>query len=139
MAPIVELPALRYLSMQVCHRLTDFAGLAKLRNLRCLNFVEATKLDNLEALSGLHDLEVLTLVAVGNIASVAPLSELKQLKALWIAGSRTKIIDGDLTPLTTLPKLAMLTLGNKRHYSHKVIQKWSWSNIDKPAPQLVPR
>ena len=78
------------------------------------------------------------MVDVGDIASVAPLSELKQLKALWIAGSRTKIIDGDLTPLTTLPRLAMLKLGNMRHYSHKVTIKWNWANLDTPAPQLVP-
>jgi len=135
-APIAELRHLDRLSLSVCHRLEALNGVENLQNLRCLQLTEVSKVTSLERIASLKNLEVLTIADGRDIESIAPLEGLTNLKALWIAGTRAKIIDGDLAPLTRLPNLAMLTLGNKRHYSHRVIKKWDWSNIDTPGEQL---
>jgi Leucine-rich repeat (LRR) protein len=137
-APIAELRNLKRLSLAVCHSLDSLDGIENLQNLRCLHLVETHKITSLDCLSALRDLEVLTIADGREIQSVAPLGEMKNLKALWIAGVKTTIVDGDLTPLTRLPRLAMLNLGNRRHYSHRVIKKWDWSNIECPDTQLEP-
>jgi len=135
-ASVKELTKLKRLSLQVCHRLEDLDGIEALQDLRCLQLGEIHKVTSLERLAALENLEVLTIVDGREIQSIAPLEGLKNLKALWIAGTNTTIVDGDLTPLTRLPNLAMLTLGKKRHYSHKVIKKWSWDNLEAPDKQL---
>ncbi|MEL7513996.1 MAG: hypothetical protein AAGK03_05250 [Pseudomonadota bacterium] len=137
-APIAELHHLDRLSLSVCHRLESLDGIENLKSLRCLHLTETSKVTSLDCLAALKNLEVLTIADGWEIESVAPLRELTNLKALWIAGTKAKIIDGDLTPLTRLPNLAMLTLGNKRHYSHRTIKKWDWANIDIPDRQLEP-
>lgn len=137
-APIAELRHLDRLSLSVCHRLETLDGIENLQSLRCLHLVEVSKVTSLERLASLKNLEVLTIADGRDIESIAPLAGLVNLKVLWIAGTKAKIIDGDLTPLTRLPNLAMLTLGNKRHYSHRAIKKWDWSNIDSPSRQLEP-
>lgn len=135
-APISELRNLDRLSLSVCHRLESLDGIENLQTLRCLHLAEVSKVTSLDRLASLKNLEVLTIADGREIESVAPLEGLTNLKALWIAGTKAKIIDGDLTPLTRLPNLAMLTLGNKRHYSHRAIKKWDWANIDTPCKQL---
>lgn len=138
LAPIAELRNLDRLSLSVCHRLESLDGIENLQSLRCLHLAEVSKVTSLDRLASLKNLEVLTIADGRDIESVAPLEGLINLKALWIAGTKAKIIDGDLAPLTRLPKLAMLTLGNRRHYSHRAIKKWDWSNIDSPSRQLEP-
>lgn len=135
--PISGLKNLKRLELSVCHRLESLEGIASLQNLRSLHIDEVHSLTDLECLTPLQNLEVLTIVDVGDIKSIAPLATLRNLKAICIAGTKTKIIDGDLTPLTRLPHLAMLTLPNKRHYSHCVVKKWSWDNLNTPDTQLA--
>ncbi|MEL6921823.1 MAG: hypothetical protein AAFO77_12545 [Pseudomonadota bacterium] len=137
-APIAELRHLDRLSLSVCHRLESLDGIENLQNIRCLQLAEVSKVTSLERLASLKNLEVLTIADGRDIETIAPLAGLTNLKALWIGGTRAKIIDGDLTPLTRLPNLAMLTLGNQRHYSHRAIKKWDWCNIDSPSTQLAP-
>ncbi len=135
-APISALTQLRRLSLSVCRGLENLDGIEALQNLRCLHLDEVHHVSSFDCLTPLKNLEVLTIADARDIESVAPLKELPNLRALWIAGTKTRIVDGDLTPLTHLPKLAMLTLGNKRHYSHQVIKKWSWDNLEKPDTLL---
>ena len=137
-APLRGLSKLKTLSLQVCHGLENLDGIEALQDLRFLNLNEVGRINSLESLAPLKNLEVLTIVDAKEIQSVAPLAALKNLKAVWIGGTRTKITDGDLTPLTKLPKLAMLTLATRRHHSHKVIKQWSWDNLEKPDRQLEP-
>lgn len=133
---IKDLTNLKRLSLQVCHQLEGLHGIEALQNLRCLHLAETHKITSVECLAPLENLEILTIVDARHIEFVAPLENLKKLKAIWIAGTKTTILDGDLTPLTRLPDLAMLQLGNKRHFSHKVIKKWSWNNLNTPDIQL---
>jgi hypothetical protein len=137
-APITALTQLTCLSLEVCHSLENLDGIEALQNLRCLHLCETHKVTSLDCLAPLEKLEVLAVSDGREIESVAPLKDMKNLKALWIAGAKTTIIDGDLTPLTRLPNLAMLNLGNRRHYSHRVIKKWNWDNLDHPDQQLEP-
>lgn len=50
---------------------------------------------------------------------------MQKLKALWIAGTKTKITDRDLTPLTRLAPLAMISIGANRHYGHRKCENWN--------------
>ena len=136
--PINKLTNLSRLSLQVCHSLENLDGIEALQNLRQLHLSEVHKITSLECLRPLKNLEALIISDARDIKSVAPLEELKNLRAVWIAGTRTNIVDGDLTPLTKLPKLGMLVLGNKRHYSHKLIKRGSWKTLHKPDTFLVP-
>ncbi len=136
--PISELKDLRRLALSVCRDLDSLVGISSLQKLRCLHLDQVHNVTDLECLTSLQNLEVLTIVDVGDIKSIAPLGTLKNLRAIWIAGAKTQIIDGDLTPLTCLPNLAMLTLGAKRHYSHRTIKKWNWENFQIPDKQLEP-
>lgn len=137
--PLAALTGLRRLSLSVCHKLPDLEGIGALQALRCLHLDEVPRITDLDCLTGLGNLECLTISDARQIASVAPLEALQNLKALWIAGARTTITDGDLSPLTRLPKLAMLTVGNKRHYSHRAIKPWHRANFETPDRLLEPR
>jgi len=106
--PIRHLTNLKRLSLQVCHSLENLSGIEDLQNLKLLSLSEVNKITSLECLTPLKNLEALTISDARDIESVAPLEELKNLRAIWIAGTKTNIVDGDLTPLTKLPKLAML-------------------------------
>ncbi len=134
--PISELKNLKRLALSVCHGLESLEGIASLQDLKCLHLDEVHKVTDLKCLEPLQNLEVLTIADGRSIQSVAPLEGLKNLKAVWIAGTKTTIVDGNLEPITHLPNLAMLTLGNKRHYSHRVVKKWDWNNLHKPERQL---
>ncbi len=136
--PISHLANLRRLSLQVCHNLENLDGIEALQNLQLLNLSEVHKITSLECLTPLKNLEALVISDARDIKSVGPLEELTNLKAVWIAGTKTNIVDGDLTPLTKLPKLGMLVVGNKRHYSHKLVKRGSWRTLHRPDTFLVP-
>ena len=74
----------------------------------------------------------------GDIDSLLPLANLKQLKALAFSGN-TKIVDGELSILTTLKSLAMLNFSPRKQYTHKLIKKWNWKNYNNPDTLLVKR
>ena len=136
LAPLQGMDHLERLSLNVCRHLENFDNLESLQSLQCLHISEVNCLRDLEKIASLRNLEVLNLTDVGEIASLEPLGALKNLKALWVAGRNTQIVDGDLSVLTELPKLAMLTLVPNRHYSHRAIKKWSWANFENPTTQV---
>lgn len=135
--PLTMLKGLKRLSLSVCRDLSDLDGIAQLTTLKSLHIDEVRHLENLECLTALENLEVLTIRDVGEISSIGPLGDLKNLRAISIAGTKTKFVDGDLSPLTRLPQLAMLFLNDRRHYSHRAIKKWSWDNLYVPDTQLA--
>ena len=82
---------------------------------------------------------MLNLTDCGELDSLAPLSGLRSLKALAFAGAKTTLRDGDLRPLLDLPKLSMVMFGARRHYSHKIVKRWSWDNLEQPDRLLAPK
>ncbi|MBC6989875.1 hypothetical protein [Hymenobacter sp. BT491] len=129
---------LQVLELLNCYRVSDFAPIAGLTNLRRLNIDGYKDVGSVAFVQNLPHLEIL-LLNVGAIQSLAPLGRVTSLKALALYGPRTRVVDGDLQPLTHLPDLSMLMLVNRRHYSHKLIKAWDWANFGIAAELLVPK
>lgn len=121
-----------------CRKLSDFSKIGVCADLKRLVISGSKELHDLEFLRGLSELEVLNLTDDKEIGSLSPLTFLQNLKAFTFAGS-TNVVDGDLSPLVGLPKLAMLQFYERRHYSHKLIKPWSWKNLDEPDVLLAPK
>lgn len=130
-----ELKRLEDFRMHYCKKCTDFSVIGSCHQLKRLS-ISNNNLTNLEFVNGLHALEFLDISDNGKIDSLKPLENLKSLKAIAFAGSKTTIVDGDLSVLERLPKLSMLMFGPRKHYTHKLIKKWNWENFDKPAKLL---
>lgn len=89
-------PTLHELQVESC-RIQDLSPLASQRTLRFLNASECDEL-----------------------ASLSPLRELTELSDLWLFGT-TKIMDDDLSPLCTLPRLRELKMKSRRSYRPPVV------------------
>jgi len=137
LSDLTPLRGLEMLVFEVCRNLENLEGVDAFPNLKCLSLTETRKISSLECLRPLTGLEVLTIDDCGEIESLAPLAELRNLKAISFSGAQTTICDGDLAPLTKLPKLSMLMFGPRRHYSHKLVKTWNWNNFGKADQLLV--
>ena len=71
-----------------------------------------------------------------SIDTLAPLRNLRNLRAFAFPGERTKLLDGDLSPLEQLPQLSVLMFGPRRYYSHRLIKPWSWHTFFEPVVLL---
>ena len=130
---------LMHLELKVCRSLTGLEGVEALAGLRSLTLNEGHKVHDLGPLAALESLEVLNLTDCGELDSLAPLAGLRDLKAVALAGEKTTLRDGDLSPLLQLPKLSMVMFGTRRHYSHKIVKPWDWGNFDRPDRLLAPK
>lgn len=134
------LPNLEKLRIQES-KLSEVVSLAKLKKVKELFLATLPRLTSLNGIQGMDSLEELTLGSVGRIGTIAPLAALNNLKGLtlWSAGKidsvkylesvpslesvgiygTTDVLDGDMSVFTRLPKLTVLALQGRRHYSHK--------------------
>lgn len=136
---LTGLDRLVHLDLTICRSLAGLAGIEALSGLRSLTVQEGHKVRDLTPLAALDKLEVLNLTDCGELESLAPLAGLRNLKALAFAGAKTTLRDGDLRPLLELPKLSMVMFGARRHYSHKIVKRWSWDNFEQPDRLLAPK
>lgn len=89
-----------------------FAALVRLRELA----LHGAKVPDLSFVSALPALAELELESVGSLASLQPLRGHPGLRSVAITGSTT-VEDGDLSPLTTMPRLVSAPIGTaKAHY-----------------------
>ena len=120
-------PQLRELSVMLAPKLADIESLrrAKLPRLSRLELDTCRKLVHIEAAAHLSSLTFLNLSEGNEISSLAPVQSLTSLETLFLYGS-TRILDGDLSPVTTLPKLMDFRLRSRRHYkpSTREIETW---------------
>jgi len=121
-----------------CRKIASLEPISTLTRLEWLNIDGSPLPRDLEFLRPLKQLEVLLLSGRVEFESVEPVADLKNLRACALAGS-ISFIDGNLAPLTTLPKLAMLNFNAKKHYSHKLVKKWNWENVYHPDTLLAPK
>ncbi|WP_411359654.1 leucine-rich repeat domain-containing protein [Pseudidiomarina salilacus] len=135
---IKSLPSLEKLELINCPRIKDFDSLASSKRLTWLALNGCKGLLTIDFVVELERLEIFVFSDCGEISTIAPLASVRSLKAVSFSGS-TVIKDGDLSPLLSLPKLAMLSFTRRRHYSHKLIKRWNWENFDKPDIQLCER
>ena len=74
-----------------------------------------------EDVANLVGLVVLGFSDCGDIPSLAPIEGLRSLDRVYAWGT-TKILDGDLSPLTRLPKLRDLRMRNRHGYRPTVAE-----------------
>lgn len=128
------LPALKNLtelSLFNCRSLTDFSPIGQLKQLKRINIEGCNKLADISFVADLPALEILGLTGNSEIPSIAAVGCAKALKAVFFQAS-TNVLDGDLSALLTLPRLAILSFQPRKHYSHKLIKKWKWADVDHP-------
>ena len=112
-----DLAALAIVAAPRLHELDDVAELAA--SLRDLKFEECARIDALDVVEPLVGLRFLGISESGDIASLAPIASLTQLETFYAWGS-TRILDGDLSPLTRLPLLKEIRMRNRRGYKPPV-------------------
>lgn len=116
-------------------RLEDFSVIGRVPSLRWLAICGCKSLKRIDFLRALVALEVLRLEDDGELESLEVLSSLRNLQAVSLVGTTT-VNDGDLSPLEALPRLSMLAFAPRRHYTHKLLKRWSWADFGKPDTLL---
>ena len=120
--------------------ITSLGDIDALEDLRYLSIAYAPKIVDLTPLAAsMVNLRELDLTNLKNISDYAPLARIRRLRRLhlfkcapmadlaWTAGMEyldffsfveTKVLNGDLSPLLSLPLLRYAGAGNRRDYSH---------------------
>lgn len=114
-----RLNSLTRLSLIMCNSLVALDGIEDLPNLMVLWVEKAKKLTNISSLRTLNSLRTLILKDCPRINSIAPLTGLQNLETVGLMQT-TRINDGDLLPLKTLPKLGCVRFLDRRHYTYRL-------------------
>lgn len=125
-APLLEslsgldvLQDLKYLSVVAAKRVSDIQVLATLLSIIELSFEGCPSIESLDPVANLVHLQFLEVGDCGAIASLAPLASLNQLNTFYGWGS-TEVVDRDLSPLASLPRLTEVRMRNRRGYRPQV-------------------
>lgn len=113
---------LRTLGIFLAPKLEDVSALRTAptaQSIRELHFDTCKKIPTFDDVARAKNVQVLSLANSGDFPSLAPLTGMPELRELHLYES-TRIVDGDLSPLLTLPKLQTLSLANRRPYSPQV-------------------
>jgi hypothetical protein len=112
------LPWLRVLGIYVARKLHDISALARSASpvLETLRLSFCQKVSDVTPVAACSALTFFEFSECGDILSVVPLGELRYLERLYLYGT-TKILDGDLRPLSALPSLRDLRLKSRPNYS----------------------
>lgn len=97
-----------------CPVLSTINSLALLGKLRILEIVNAKKISEYSAIANLHMLSSLIIEKSAPIASLKIIDGLKQLESVVLLNAFVE--DGDLHPLTILPRLSHIYIENKKSY-----------------------
>jgi hypothetical protein len=109
------------LELHYCTKLESAQGLAaSCPGLRHLHLNHCKKFRDLASLLELKDLEVLCLNTCGDIPDLKFLAGFGRLRDFRFVD--TKVVDGDLSPLLTHPRLESVGTLDKKHYSHKAAE-----------------
>lgn len=131
-----SLPKLRQLVILNNRKITDFSPISSLTQLSWLELRGVTSLHSISFLEHLMELNVL-LLECGAIESIRPISHHSKLGALSLWGRKFMIDDGDLTPISTLDHLSMLSILNKKSYNARINNLWNWDNYGKPRQDWI--
>ena len=124
-----HLSRLKSLRLGDLKHLSGLAGIKDLSQLEILEINTCRFVGEIEEIAQLTDLNELYLNNIGSIDSIRPLRCLNNLLKLTFYES-TDVLDGDMTPLLSLPRLQMVSFKNRKHYSHtreaitRLLPKW---------------
>jgi hypothetical protein len=115
-----QLPALSELGFSGAAHLLDISDLVyAASHLLKLHLQSCRRIEWLDAIGSAVGLEFLNVSDCGDVQSLSPLAALHELRILYLYGT-TRVLDGDLTPLTRLPRLAELRMQSRREYGPSV-------------------
>lgn len=118
---VAAFTGLQSLGVYLPTRLAEIDELGACSELQELELEGARMLKSIDAIAGCAHLRSLNLSECGDLDSLSPLSGLTRLEIVQLLGS-TKIMDGDLSPLTRLPHLRELRMQSRRHYRPTVAE-----------------
>jgi hypothetical protein len=116
---VERLANLEFLGLYLQSALERLTDLSLAVGLRELEIETCKKLTTLEEISTLVNLRHLHVANCGEIASLRPLKNLHDLER-FTAWESTNIVDGNLSVLTTLPRLRTIAMMSRRHYKPSV-------------------
>ncbi len=117
---IGELPELAVVSVVLARRLSDISDVAGLADpLREFELEDCPAIDAIDDVESLVNLRFLGVSDCGEIESLVPVAAIERLEELYAWGS-TRIVDGDLSPLTRLPRLREIRMRDRRIYKPRV-------------------
>jgi hypothetical protein len=106
------------LTLRHCPKLEDISALGRMEgSLRKLILDRCKGIGDVSAIGQLQGLVNLSINACGDIESIDFVSALETLETMGLGGG-TSVLDGDLSPLLTLPVLRYAGVDKKKHYSH---------------------
>lgn len=126
---VADFPGLSKLSVMAAPRFRDVADIAAAKGtLLELEFEQCRRLDSI---SGVEELQMLRWLGISDcrdIDSIRPLASLRNLEVLYAWGN-TRIVDGDLSPLSELPHLREVRMRDRREYRPRLTEVRSGSLI----------
>jgi hypothetical protein len=105
------------LRLYACRRLNSLDAVSCAGSIQSLGLNKCPCVRDLSPVSNLVNLKELEIEDCKEILSLAPVAKCKKLELLQVAGN-TNVLDGDFSPLKTLPKLKRVLLAQRKHYSH---------------------
>lgn len=118
---IEQLTELTQLGVYLHPKLADISAVADLLALRRIDFEGCGAVDSLERVANLGELRSLAIDNSGDVRSLGPLAGLTLLESFFAVAS-TNVLDGDLTPLLSLPELRRFGMRSRRHYRPTVAE-----------------
>lgn len=95
--------------------LDDISPLRSSQSLVSLALEGSRRLSDIEPIANCSQLRELNLSDCGDLQSLSPLNSLDRLQCVYMWGD-TRIIDGNLIPISSRPELRELRMGSRRHY-----------------------
>jgi hypothetical protein len=116
LAGVAQLEMLRFLDLAWCPMLADIDDVrARSSTLERLFIDVCRRINSIEPVAALRELRWLRVSDCGDLASIAPLRSLDKLEILDAWGD-TKVLDGDLSVLASLPALNEVRMKSRREY-----------------------
>lgn len=132
LAGLGKLQRLRHLGIYMAARLEDFTALEDIELLNELHLEACRSLRDLAPIAAHRSLAILNAAECGDVTSLRPLVGLDQLETIWMFGD-TRVLDDDLSPLASLPRLIDLRLKGKESYTPSVEQIQATINTRRSA------
>jgi hypothetical protein len=114
---LFDLASLTIVGARRLHRIDEVGELSA--SMQKLKFEGCRGIDAIDVVEPLVGLRFLGISESGDIASLAPVTSLEQLETLYAWGS-TRILDGDLSALSRLPRLKEIRMRDRRGYKPRV-------------------
>ncbi len=132
-----RLTKLKQLELMGLSAVSSIDPLAGLQRLVVLLLDGMRGIGCIDAVSGMHDLKRLILYNCGEIQSLRPLQKLKKLEIVGFSGT-TFVADGDISPLTNLPRLKLVAFQTRKHYNYRLVRLRSAKSRTSAGDILLP-